>query len=304
MTIFELLKRATEQLKATEDPRSVVPPSAMLDAELLLAHTLGVSRSWLFAHLNEEVHEATQTPFLAYVERRKLHEPIAYIMGKQPFYGRSFAVDTHTLIPRPTTEDLVTLILEAHKKAPPAIASRTRFIEVGTGSGCIAITIALALLTPVLAIDIDARALQVASKNAAHLGASSWVTFQQSFLLAPLFSSEHILSHDPLAPVCIIANLPYVPGETFHKVMPDVRLHEPLHALVSGFDGLNLIWHLLWQLHLLQDQLPPQVDVFLEHDLRQEKTIQRMVSRLFPHMHMKTRQDTRAGACLTHLFTK
>ena len=138
--------------------------SARRDAELLLLHITGLSRAELMTHPNRELSESQMSAYRAAIARRKQHEPVQYITGTQEFYGRSFAVTPAVLIPRPETEHLVESVLALHP-APK------RILDIGTGSGILAITLALELPNAtVTATDISAEALAVARQNAAVSG--------------------------------------------------------------------------------------------------------------------------------------
>lgn len=232
MTIDDWLERAT-----TELVRANIP-SARLDAELILCHMLGVDRAWLIAHSDDSLARSALSQkggtrregLKEYGEklllRRLKHEPIAYLVGYREFYGRNFIVTPDVLIPRPETEvviDLLTLPAD-HAKA---------LIDVGTGSGAIAVTAKLTFPhLKVEAVDISDEALAVAKKNAKNFGAS--VKFYRSDLL------EQAGPHYDV--VC--ANLPYVDRKW--QVSPEVHA-EPDLALYAGDNGLALIKHLIQQ---------------------------------------------------------
>ncbi len=189
------------------------------EARALLAHVLGVPREYLIAHPEAAVGPQQHAQFVALAERRARGEPLPYLLGKQEFYGREFEVDPAVLIPRPETELLVDATLEALRgMAAP------RVLDLGAGSGCIAITLALERPdAAVTAADRSAAALAVARANARRLGAG--VTFVESDWLAGVEKDFD----------AIVANPPYVAaGDPHLPALAD----EPLHALAGGADGL------------------------------------------------------------------
>jgi release factor glutamine methyltransferase len=202
--------------------------SARLDCLLLLEDALERDRSWILAHPEYEVPNEIVDILNNKVARRKLHIPLAYIRGHSEFYGHAFLVDEHVLIPRPESESFLEILAKLHLAAPPYAT----IIDVGTGSGALAISTALEYTeTKVLATDIDPHCLDVARRNAARLGAV--VEFVAADLLQPIYANA-----PPLLPADIIlANLPYVPdGFAINKAAG----HEPGLALFGGPDGLDL----------------------------------------------------------------
>ncbi len=206
--------------------------SARLDAEVLLAQALGVGRTGLFARLRDAVDAAAAARFAALLERRLRREPVAYLTGWQEFWSLPFAVTPDVLIPRPETELLVELGV-ASLRAPRA--TRVEILDVGTGSGCIAVALARALpAAGVTAVDLSAAALAVARRNAAAHGVASRIAFHVSDLFAALPADA---TFD-----LIVANPPYLaPGDA---ASPELAF-EPHGALYAGADGLAVIRALL-----------------------------------------------------------
>lgn len=204
-------------------------PSARLDAELLLAHVLKKNRTWLIAHNDEFLSDISQAELAKLITRRQTREPIAYLTGKKEFYGREFAVTSDVLIPRPETETLIDII-----KTLPLLESPT-IHDVGTGSGCIAITIALELpSSQVSASDISIEAVTIARKNATKLGAS-----------VSIRTDDIMKSHYTTGGLDVItANLPYVDSQW--QTSPETA-HEPSLALFALDHGLELIKKLIEQ---------------------------------------------------------
>jgi release factor glutamine methyltransferase len=213
-SIREALGAAVDGLAAAEieDPR--------LDAELLLAEATGQSRAMLIADPDAEVVPTAGRRFGEMVRRRLRREPVAYILGRKGFRRLELAVDPRVLIARPETEMLVDLALELR----PA-----RVLDVGTGSGAIALAVADELLdAEVVATDTSPGALEVARANAERLGLRERVRFV-----------EGTLPDDGDGFDLILANLPYVPERDWLSLQPEVTKYEPREALLAGPDGLD-----------------------------------------------------------------
>ena len=231
MTIQDALLDAIRALGAT---LRGAYHEARLQAELLLAHALGVSRAGALARLDDVMSPDIAARYAANVARRAQHEPLAYILGHQEFCGLDFVVDRRVLIPRHETETLVELALNRVRKiASPVI------VDVGTGSGAIALTLAHRLPhARIIAIDVSLDALAVARMNAARLNLDTRVEFLEGDLLAQFIGSFNIL----------IANLPYIPSQRFDQLPREVRAFEPRLALDGGADGLGVMRRLLAQI--------------------------------------------------------
>ena len=223
MIISEWLKAATKSLK------NIGISSARLDAELILANTLRKNRTYLHAHLDEEIDPRRFDIANARLDLRLDRVPISYILGYKEFYGRKFTVSPSVLVPRPESEDLISLFLEL---TASEITEKT-LIDVGTGSGCLGITAKLERdnLSVILS-DVSKPALKIAEKNADTLKAE--VTIQQQ----PLLNGQ-------IRPVdYIFANLPYVDKDW--DVSPELK-YEPEIALFAKDEGLKLISELISQ---------------------------------------------------------
>lgn len=218
----DLLQRATQRLT---EALGLERREARIEARVLCAHALGVDPAWLLAHDLEPLDPARAHAVEALIARRERGEPVAYITGRREFHGRAFQVDADVLIPRPDTE----LLVETALHLCPADAP-LRVLDVGTGSGVVAIT--LALERPrwqVSALDVSARALARARANAERLGAA--VSLVHSDLFAALVDATFDL---------IVSNPPYIAEDDPHLLKGDLRF-EPALALASGADGLDLI---------------------------------------------------------------
>lgn len=223
MIISEWLKIAAKSLKIANIP------SARLDAELILANTLRKNRTYLHAHLDEEIDPRRFDIANARLDLRLDRVPIAYILGYKEFYGRRFTVSPSVLIPRPESEDLISLFLEL---TASEIAEKV-LIDVGTGSGCLGITAKLERNNlSVILSDISKPALNVAEKNANALNADVHIQ-QQSLLNGQLRPVDYIF-----------ANLPYV--DKNWDVSPELQ-YEPDIALFAEDEGLKLILQLISQ---------------------------------------------------------
>jgi release factor glutamine methyltransferase len=220
---------------------------ARLEVELLLAHALGVTRAQLLAHPERSADAMRDSRYPEYLERRLAGEPIAYILGEREFYGLSFQVTPAVLIPRPETELLVEMALQCIEPAAPA-----RVLDVGTGSGCIAISIArLRPRARVVATDLSEQALNVAKANASRHGAAN-VDLRVGDCYAPVAGEQFDV---------IVANPPYVAEGDPHLDRGDLR-REPRYALVSGPDGLTLMRRLIAEAPLY---LRPEGWLLVEH---------------------------------------
>jgi release factor glutamine methyltransferase len=224
LPLLEVLRGAESYLaeRGVENPR--------LNAEHLLAHALGLKRMELYLQFDRQLTEAERAPLRDTVKRRGAREPLQHILGTAEFHGRTFACDKRALIPRPETEQLVEIALEMVKgKTSPKI------LDVGTGSGVIAITLALQLTeAEVQAADLSTDALALAAANAERHGLADRVRFHQADLL-PSDDTKFDL---------IVANLPYIPAAEIAALSPEVR-HDPLAALDGGPNGLDLVRRLI-----------------------------------------------------------
>lgn len=234
-TIQEILVNATRALGATLPWRD-----ARLQAELLLAHALASSRAHVLARLTDPLAPASAVQYAALVARRTQNEPLAYILGHQEFYGLDFSVDRRVLIPRHETETLAQLALDyARQLASPVI------VDVGTGSGALALTLAHHLPhARIIAGDISRDALAVARANAQRLGLATRVEFIESDLLDGIGEPFDLL----------VANLPYIPRERLAQLPREVFAFEPRLALDGGDGGLIVFERLLAQLNAHANQ--------------------------------------------------
>ncbi len=253
-----------------------------LDAEVLLAHVLGQPREFLISHDTDTVGFLRTMKFKHLVKKRSQNFPAAQLIGTKGFFGYEFAVNQHTLIPRPDTELLVELALAEIKKSKNQIT----LIDVGTGSGCIPISIAkqtsdLGLKTSFYASDISPKTLKIAKKNAYKHNVQ--ITFRQGNLLEPLYQELRTKNQEPLI---ITANLPYL---TEHQFQTEASIkHEPKSALVADNNGLALYEEMLQQ---LVDCRLSSVVCFFEIDPTQSERMQSLVKKYFSDAKVEMKKD-------------
>jgi len=223
---------ATVLLEASQVLRKAGVPEARREAGSLLAHVIERDRTFLISHAEDLLIERDFESFREVVKRRASGEPLQYITGRQDFYGREFLVSPAVLIPRPETELLV-------ESALSVMNDDSRLCDVGTGSGCIAITILCERPNArATALDISEPALKIARQNAEGLGVSDRLEFVRS----DCFES---LTEDDEAFDMIVSNPPYVSADVIPGLQPEVKDHEPMVALSPGTDGLSIIRRLL-----------------------------------------------------------
>lgn len=217
--------------------RAAADPSAALDADVLLAHACGVTKETLYAHLEAPLLPAEERAYGDLVERRTSGEPVAYLRGYKEFFGLRFGVDPRVLIPRPETEVLVEAALDFLRAT-----RRTRVADVGTGSGAIAVAIAVnAPSARVIATDVSRDALDVARANAAAHGVADRVDLREGDLLAPIAGEVDVVA----------ANLPYLRRDAVEHLTGERTslAFEPQVAVVAaGDDGLDVIRRAIAQL--------------------------------------------------------
>lgn len=202
-------------------------PEARRESGSLLAHILGKDRTFLISHAEDGLNAQDLELLLDYVERRAKGEPFQYITGQQEFYGRKFEVTPDVLIPRPETELLVETVLKLSTQA-------SLICDVGTGSGCIAITLLKELPSAsAIALDISGLALRVAKRNAIRHGVTERLHLVQGDCLSAVREEKQFLT--------IVSNPPYVAAGALAGLQREVRDHEPVASLTAGQDGLDVI---------------------------------------------------------------
>lgn len=207
-----------------------------LDAEILLAEALGCQRIQLYTQFNDVPEESLLATFRDWVKRRAKGEPVAYLVGQKEFYSLAFEVNSNVLIPRPETEHVVVQAVDLAGKFPPPCS----ILDVGTGSGCIAVTLAKQIEdAQIVAVDINGDALDVARSNAVKHQVQERIEFFESDLLAAVPTERQF--------DLIVSNPPYIGTEEEGTVDEAVRKYEPAIALFSGGDGTAAIRGLVQQ---------------------------------------------------------
>ena len=246
-----------------------------LDAELLICDALSLDRIRLYTDHDRPLSSEELSGIRERVRRRSKHEPVAYITGKRGFWKHDLKVDRRVLIPRPDTERLVELALSLLAEGGPH-----RLVDVGTGSGAIALALAGDVDNLiVLAIDRSGGALEVARENARSLGLEDRVTFAEGDLLGP--------ARD-FGPTIIVSNPPYISTSEVDALMPDVLDFEPRLALDGGPDGLELVRRLIADAPAL---LPPGGHLLLEHGHDQGEAVLALVRADGRYEEARTEKD-------------
>lgn len=210
--------------KGVDSPRVV--------AEKLLAHSFNCERMRLYMEVERPASKEELTTIRGLLKRAAQHEPLQYLFGEETFFTRSFEVGRETLIPRPCTETLVEAVL--HECKLRGRDQAWSVADVGTGTGCIAITLALGLPNAtVVATDLEQSILDLAARNAARHGVEQRIAFRLGSLFEPLAEGERF--------DVICSNPPYIPDEEWEAVHPNVKNYEPARALRGGADGLAFV---------------------------------------------------------------
>jgi release factor glutamine methyltransferase len=259
MTISSAIQQASKRLAD-----SAARGDHRLDAETLLMSVLGRDRAYLYAHPELELSCGELTKYHDALTRRATGEPLQYITGHQEFWGLDLQVTPAVLIPRPETEHAVEVALEIARGS-----DSPRVVDVGAGSGCIALALASELPhASIEAVDISTDALEVARANAIRLGLSEQVRFRQSDLLEIFLESGS--SFD-----LVVSNPPYVGESEADKLQIEVRQHEPHRALFGGAEGLDIYRRLIPQ---AQQVLKPNGWLVMEIGYSQEQAIRDLLS--------------------------
>ncbi len=245
-----------------------------LDGELLLAHTMGRERTWLYIYPRHRLQADQLAKFDELLQRRERREPVAYLVGHKEFFGLEFRVNRHVLIPRPETELLVETALALY----PANTT-LKIADVGTGSGCIAITLAKHLPRSTLfATDTSAEALTLARQNARYHQVADRVAFLLADLLQPVGQPVDL----------VVSNPPYVSRAELAETAPEVRLYEPRPALDGGIDGLAVIRQLLTQ---AGKKLKPGGALLVEIGSGQGEQVIQLAGRHFAKAELTIKKD-------------
>jgi release factor glutamine methyltransferase len=247
--------------------------SPALETQMIAAHVLGKPRAWVLAHPEEIVSDPTLKIMNALLNSLKTGQPLAYLTGEREFYGRSFIIRPGVLVPRPETEllvDTAILWLKAHPE-------RRKAVDVGCGSGCIAVTLAAEIGDLLIdAVDIEALAIKITVNNSQRHS----VTDRVNPLLTDLLPTTNDLYH------LICANLPYIPSNTLVNL--PVSRFEPVLALDGGLEGLRLIERLL---ELAVTRLHPGGLILLEIEASQGDSAPLLARRYFPRADVQLHHD-------------
>ena len=226
MKVFEIIKIGSDLLREKKIS------SHILDSEILLSKTLNISREEILVNLDQNINEKKISIFQKYIKRRSKNEPIAYILEEKEFWSKKFALNKNTLIPRPETELLVEKLIKICK------GKKISILDVGTGSGCIIISLLSELnLSKGTGIDISKNAVLLAKKNASKYGLLNRIKFLNNSF-ENLFNKKYDL---------IVSNPPYVVSKEIKNLSEDIKRFEPRMALDGGNDGLDLIKKVIYK---------------------------------------------------------
>lgn len=287
-------------MKTIQELLSSAKDMARIDAEILIAHVIKKSREFVVAHSETNIEHDDVEKIQELFKRRAAGEPLAYLTGHKEFYGLDFEVNKHTLIPRPETEQMVKLALDKIRDG------KTFVIDVGTGSGCIPISIGKEMRNKksarnathsvaggleIVASDVSRGALEVAQRNAQKYNVN--ITFLHGNLLDPIPFEDLNVEN-----VIVTANLPYLTEDQF-KDEPTIQ-HEPKSALVAEDNGLALYKELLEQIKTLISPRPElrtkadfqfPISLFMEIDPTQSQPLSTYIKTLFPNPIINIHKD-------------
>ncbi|WP_339149901.1 MULTISPECIES: peptide chain release factor N(5)-glutamine methyltransferase [unclassified Sutcliffiella] len=268
MKVYEALNWASSFLKKNDRDENA--------GELLLRHHMKLDRAQLFSRMQEMMPMEMQSSFIFNVHKHVAGIPVQYLMGKEEFYGRSFFVSEEVLIPRPETEELVVGVLDRVKKHFGAgfegAGEKLSVVDVGTGSGAIAITLALEnSRLSVKATDIAGESLEVAMDNAEALEAD--VEFLQGDLLLPFIEQDIKVD-------VVVSNPPYIPQKEYEGLSTVVKDFEPYRALVGGVSGLEFYERFMDELPKV---LKERAIVAFEVGMGQGEDVKALLEKTFPH---------------------
>jgi len=275
MTIKQALQTGTHTLTSSS--------TAHLDCEVLLSNILECDKSYFISHSDRELEQEQENTYQDYLKQRQAGKPIAYITNEKEFFGRSFYVDERVMIPRPETEEMLEDAIDLITNSPEP----TTILDLGTGSGAIAISVALELPDrEIIGLDISQNALDIAQINQNKYPCKN-LQFIESDLLSELPKNLMNLKN-PQAPIIILANLPYIGTETNSFVSEETDHYEPHLALYGGNDGLEL-YRKTWQ-QLKAKSLKLKA-LFMEIGFSQAETIEKEARTAFPDYDFEIKTD-------------
>src|SRR3990172_5993940 len=276
MNVKNLLEESITRINSFSD-------TPQLDAQVLLAHIIGKPRTWIISHLEVEITPKEQGRFNVALIKLEAGEPLAYILGKWGFFGVEFDITKDVLIPRPETELLVEKAiawLQAHPE-------KRTIADIGTGSGAIAVSIALNVPhAKILATDISPTALRVAKRNAQKFNIHHQIEFAECDLLPESKVESQKSDLRPSTFDLICANLPYSPTQTMRRL--PIYGREPTLALDGGSDGFDLYRRLF---KLIPDWLAPHGMILLEVESSLGAQTMDLASKFFPNAEINLYQD-------------
>lgn len=261
------------------------------ETEILLAAAIGRPKEFVLAHPEYRPNVWERSRFARFARRRARGEPVAYILGHKEFFGLDFLINRHTLVPRPETEVLVEAAIEEIQNT---CIAHTAAVDIGTGSGCIAVTLAKKIPgLNIFASDISAGALRVARKNARAHGVK--INFGRGRLLLP-FLQYIVRSQTIPRSIVIVANLPYGWNAWKNESSAETRglAFEPKSALFTGKMGLQLYEELLLQIRDLIRRVSVRVTALIEFDPRQTELLRNLVKEIFPNAKIDIKKDLAA----------
>lgn len=284
LTISETLNYTVEQLKNNSS-------SPYLDSEILLEYVTKKTREYFYAHPEKKLNKNNLRKLLKLIARRKNHEPIAYIIGSKEFYGLKFKVDKNVLIPRPETE----LMVQKTINLINSIRTSILFLDVGTGSGCIPISIIKNICKKNIsfyAIEVSKKAAGIAKKNSKFHGVSNKLKILRGDLLIPAANiiNTKILAEKKLT-LIITANLPYLSPSIYKNTSPDIRFYEPKAALLGGNNGLKYYRRLFIMVKKLSRKKTLPTYILCEIDPSQKKFMKTLALKYFPRAKIEIKKD-------------
>lgn len=267
-----------------------------LDLEILISHVLEKPREFVLSHPEHKLSFFEKLKLERLVKRRIKKEPISHLTGHKEFFGLDFLVNRHTLIPRPETELIIEDIIQSEKSDSH---SQKLFIDIGTGSGNIIISLAHQMSSQTknhdfIGTDISKGALKIAKKNAKIHGLNKQIVFLKGDLLNPILQDPKSKDSEILkqySKIIITANLPYLSKEIFENAPADVRKYEPKTALFSPKKGL---WHyeqLLKQLQFFAKICKSQITLHLEISPEQKEGLEKIILEYFPSAKIEFQKD-------------
>ena len=269
MTIDEIYSKMTDSID-------------FLDRDLIIGKVIGKNREYVLTHPEKKLSLKKTKKINQMINKRTQGFPLAYLLGEKEFYGQKFLVNRHTLIPRPETELMVEKIISTHPE-------NKVIVDIGTGSGCIIITLQKFLKNrqnSFWATDISPQALRLAKKNARLLGSNKKIAFRSGSLLSPIINNPKITR--ARKDLLIVANLPYLSNAVWKKTSPNVKKFEPLLALRSGQDGLSDYRKLIKELHSIR-HLP--LEAYFEFSPEQKVSLEKLIFNVFPKARLKFFRD-------------